>query len=277
MFYVYEHIRPDTGAIFYVGKGCKNRCNETHNRNGYWNNVVNKSNGFSVRKIVENVDKELAFLVEMERINQLKRLGFKLANLTNGGEGSSNPSEETRRKMSESHKGEKNSRFNINSRRQRRARKEFVPKDVMSANMKKNHWSKTGVYSPPKGGKRSEEDRQKMRDALKKVPLKECPHCGCKAKPSSIGRWHNDNCKLKGKNEMSKTNIPQIVTIDGTDFDVNDFNENQILLLNHTADLDRKIASTQFQLQQLNVGKDAFLTMLKEALKDQPAEAEVKE
>jgi len=39
---------------------------------------------------------------------------------------------------------------------------------------------------------------------------------------------------------------PQIVTIDGTDFDVNDFNENQLLLLNHTADLDRKIASTQF-------------------------------
>jgi hypothetical protein len=70
---------------------------------------------------------------------------------------------------------------------------------------------------------------------------------------------------------------PQIVTIDGVDFDVNDFNENQILLLNHTADLDRKIASTQFQLQQLNVGKDAFLAMLKEALKEQPAEAEVKE
>ena len=70
---------------------------------------------------------------------------------------------------------------------------------------------------------------------------------------------------------------PQIVTIDGTDFDVNDFNENQLLLLNHTADLDRKIASTQFQLQQLNVGKDAFLAMLKEALKEQPAEAEVKE
>jgi hypothetical protein len=70
---------------------------------------------------------------------------------------------------------------------------------------------------------------------------------------------------------------PQIVTIDGTEYDVNDFNENQLLLLNHTADLDRKIASTQFQLQQLNVGKDAFLTMLKEALKEQPAEAEVKE
>jgi len=64
----------------------------------------------------------------------------------------------------------------------------------------------------------------------------------------------------------------QIVNIDGTEYDAADFNENQLLLLNHTIDLDRKIGSTQFQLQQLNVGKDAFLTMLKEALKEQPAE-----
>jgi len=70
---------------------------------------------------------------------------------------------------------------------------------------------------------------------------------------------------------------PQIVTIDGVEYDAAEFNENQILLLNHCMDLDRKIGSTQFQLQQLNVGKDAFLTMLKEALKEQPAEAEVKE
>ena len=63
------------------------------------------------------------------------------------------------------------------------------------------------------------------------------------------------------------------MSIDGTEYDVNDFNENQILLLNHCADLDRKIGSTQFQLQQLQVGKDAFLAMLKEALKEQAAEA----
>ena len=69
---------------------------------------------------------------------------------------------------------------------------------------------------------------------------------------------------------------PQIVTIDDVEYDANDFNEKQITLLNHTLDLDRKIGSTQFQLQQLTVGKDAFLAMLKEALKEQPAEAEVK-
>jgi len=59
---------------------------------------------------------------------------------------------------------------------------------------------------------------------------------------------------------------PQIVTIDGTEFNANTFTENQILLLNHTIDLDRKIGSTQFQLQQLQVGKDSFLKLLKDAL-----------
>jgi hypothetical protein len=58
----------------------------------------------------------------------------------------------------------------------------------------------------------------------------------------------------------------QIVTIDGTEFDANDFNEQEVTYLNHCIDLDRKIGSTQFQLQQLMVGKDAFLGMLKAEL-----------
>ena len=59
---------------------------------------------------------------------------------------------------------------------------------------------------------------------------------------------------------------PQIVTIDGVEHDANTFTEEQVLLLNHCMDLDRKIASTQFQMQQLQVGKDAFLKMLKDQL-----------
>ena len=59
---------------------------------------------------------------------------------------------------------------------------------------------------------------------------------------------------------------PQIVTIDGVEHDANTFTEQQILLLNHTIDLDRKIGSTQFQLQQLQVGKDSFFKLLNEAL-----------
>ena len=59
---------------------------------------------------------------------------------------------------------------------------------------------------------------------------------------------------------------PQIVTIDGVEHDANTFTEEQVLLLNHCMDLDRKIASTQFQMQQLQVGKDSFLKMLKDQL-----------
>ncbi len=73
---------------------------------------------------------------------------------------------------------------------------------------------------------------------------------------------------------MSKEKSPQIVTIDGVEHDANNFTEQQILLLNHTIDLDRKIGSTQFQLQQLQVGKDAFLKLLKAEL-DKPQDVEV--
>ncbi len=59
------------------------------------------------------------------------------------------------------------------------------------------------------------------------------------------------------------------ITIDGIEYDTNDFTEEQIILTNHCLDLDRKLASTQFQAQQLQVGKDAFVKMLKESL-EQP-------
>ena len=66
----------------------------------------------------------------------------------------------------------------------------------------------------------------------------------------------------------------QLVTIDGTEYNANDFNEQEVMYLNHIIDLDRKIGSTQFQLQQLMVGKDAFLNMLKAELA-KPKEVEV--
>lgn len=164
MFYVYEHTRPDTGVVFYVGKGSGWRSGTTQHRNRYWKNVVAKAGGFNARKIVENIDEELAFLCEQERIDQLKRINVKLTNLTDGGEGGANPSKETRLKMSQSRIGSKNPRFNLNSIRQKRLRGELkVSKEVMSKNMKANHWSKTGAYVPPKGFKRSEEIKNKLR------------------------------------------------------------------------------------------------------------------
>jgi hypothetical protein len=37
-------------------------------------------------------------------------------------------------------------------------------------------------------------------------------------------------------------------------------------MLNHITDLDRKLGSSQFNLDQLNVGRDAFVKMLANSL-----------
>jgi hypothetical protein len=69
------------------------------------------------------------------------------------------------------------------------------------------------------------------------------------------------------------TNKPQIITIDGVDHQLDDFTDQQRILLEHIADLDRKLNSTRFAADQLQVGRDAFFTMLKTALEAKPEEA----
>jgi hypothetical protein len=56
------------------------------------------------------------------------------------------------------------------------------------------------------------------------------------------------------------------ITIDDVEYIFEDMTQEQQLLVNHVADLDRKIASTQFNLDQLTVGKQAFVQLLKEKL-----------
>jgi len=56
------------------------------------------------------------------------------------------------------------------------------------------------------------------------------------------------------------------VTIDDVEYAFKDMKPEQQNMVNHLIDLDRKISSSQFNLDQLNVGKQAFLTMLRESL-----------
>jgi len=72
---------------FYIGKGTGNRLFNKQQRSKHWNNLINKDGGFTAEKIVENVDDEFAFLAEIETIDKYRKLGFKLINKTNGGEG----------------------------------------------------------------------------------------------------------------------------------------------------------------------------------------------
>jgi hypothetical protein len=56
------------------------------------------------------------------------------------------------------------------------------------------------------------------------------------------------------------------LTIDGVEYQFEDMSPEQQTLINHVADLDRKLSSAKFNVDQLQVGRDAFFTMLKQSL-----------
>ena len=65
------------------------------------------------------------------------------------------------------------------------------------------------------------------------------------------------------------------VSIDGVEYKLEDMTPQQQLLLNHVADLDRKLDSARFNVDQLQVGRDAFFKLLKEALEAKPEVSDV--
>jgi hypothetical protein len=71
---------------------------------------------------------------------------------------------------------------------------------------------------------------------------------------------------------MGNNTKPQLI-IDGVEYDIGSLKEQQKALLDHVVDLERKVASAKFNLDQLQVGRDSFFNMLKQALVEQPAEA----
>jgi len=56
------------------------------------------------------------------------------------------------------------------------------------------------------------------------------------------------------------------ITIDDKEYQFEDMTGEQQMLVNHVADLDRKLNSARFNVDQLQVGRDAFFNLLKQAL-----------
>lgn len=65
------------------------------------------------------------------------------------------------------------------------------------------------------------------------------------------------------------------IIIDEVEYEFYDMDDDQKQIVNHLIDLDRKIGSAQFNLDQLQVGKQAFLTMLRKSLVKKPDDIEV--
>ena len=65
---------------------------------------------------------------------------------------------------------------------------------------------------------------------------------------------------------MAKDTKKTMITLDDVDYVFEDMTPEQQAMVNHIDDLSRKIAGAQFSMDQLNVGKAAFIKMLKDAL-----------
>jgi hypothetical protein len=59
-----------------------------------------------------------------------------------------------------------------------------------------------------------------------------------------------------------------VITINDIEYTEDQLTDQQKVIINHIGDLDRKIRSTQFNLDQLTVGRDAFVNMLTVSLEE---------
>jgi hypothetical protein len=217
--YIYTLIDPRNNLPFYVGKGSGERCNAHVAEAKYY--VQRKSLKLSkirklmrlgmepiVIKLEENVSDKQALDLECLLIAEMRDLGFKLTNMTDGGDGAQGykHTEEHKQMMREKFKGRKitedhrqkmckpkseQGRANI---AKARLNTDYRPSEETK---KKTSEALKGRPSPMKGRTQTAEARAKMSAVGKGRPkLKvDCPNCGKAVAVNTAKHWHFDNCK----------------------------------------------------------------------------------
>ena len=178
--YTYAHYKPD-GSIFYIGKGSGDRAYRTNHRNRYWKHIVAKHGSYTVNILAKWKTHEEALSHEVLLISCFKDMGYKLANLSDGGEGNSGykATPETLTKMSASAKGKQS---------WAKGKKLKPHTDETKRQMSVAH----------KGKPKTEQHRLNISLGKKGLPQKQvkCPHCD-KIGGVVMTRWHFNNCKEK--------------------------------------------------------------------------------
>lgn len=71
-----------------------------------------------------------------------------------------------------------------------------------------------------------------------------------------------------GKNEKTP------ITINEKEYFIEDLTDEQKTMLNHVQDLDRKLANARFNLDQLAIGREAFINMLANSVETEESQEE---
>ena len=77
----------------------------------------------------------------------------------------------------------------------------------------------------------------------------------------------------KKEKEMPKE---QIITLFDKEYKESELSDEQKVMINHVADLERKIQSSEFNLQQLRFGKQAFIDELQASVESEESDQEAK-
>ena len=62
------------------------------------------------------------------------------------------------------------------------------------------------------------------------------------------------------------------ITVNDVEYNIEDLTVQQVAMVNHIADLDKKLGNLGFNIDQLNVGREAFVNMLSQSLTAVPEE-----
>ena len=206
MAIVYKHIRNDTNEVFYIGIGNdESRAHNKCNRSSYWKGIVKKY-GYNIELIEKDISWETACELEKQLIKEYGRadLGFgSLINMTDGGDGQSNPSKETRDKMRKAKIGKSLSDKTIDKIKKSNIGKKRGPQTnehkqkLREANIGNNHSenSKQKMRQAKLGTSHSEETKRKISEV--KIGKKLSPETIEKMIQSRIGKKRGPYKKLK--------------------------------------------------------------------------------
>jgi hypothetical protein len=65
-------------------------------------------------------------------------------------------------------------------------------------------------------------------------------------------------------------NENKTITVNEVAHNIADLTEQQVAMVNHITDLDKKLGNLRFNMDQLNVGREAFVNMLSKSLEELP-------